>query len=586
MRIYMSYNEELFKHKLLNNEFIEDNSCWVSSDKYYGQSEDLSLNKYIEDNYNTEFGIRNIVFLIYNNLRNRYHNNFYLDFKDLGNKVIFILRGQPVFSDCYLDLVVKYTIMFAQDKYDVSCKFILPGKKDYIIDKNLIVNFREDSSLGIFGKLKKWTTNDDNSADVRQLLDSISLHNYVFHINNSRNTSVNKENNEINHSQKKTFTDKTVNNTHENKSSVDLSDNTVKTDTVSVPPKKKVSKDFNVLNKKDDTTNKEKKKIIKDWSNVSNKDYLIYCTNCGKENYPLNITCTQCNNPLITYRIDYGNEIGSFDDILCEDSIKKIENTKIPVEFYEYIKEIITKKCEFIDFSQDVNVYDKILRICRYYANIIPNDQMEDNGEYNFNSIVFNPTLSRSQQCATLIKYLAVDIHVEIMEYLFMYIFDVKNNVYVKSFINFMRNNLKELIIEKYYQAKVESHFIPEDYRNFEEVDRLYLDTVVYNKHIDEETFKEALIVGNSFAQEIIGILENIITENIKQDLAQEFVYDNEQKIDDLRNYEINDVVAVDEILKISKDSMLKTVKYLMEVDDAREGLKEMKEIFDNVVNS
>ena len=211
---------------------------------------------------------------------------------------------------------------------------------------------------------------------------------------------------------------------------------------------------------------------------------------------------------------------------------------------------------------------------------------MEDNGEYNFNSIVFNPTLSRSQQCATLIKYLAVDIHVEIMEYLFMYIFDVKNNVYVKSFINFMRNNLKELIIEKYYQAKVESHFIPEDYRNFEEVDRLYLDTVVYNKHIDEETFKEALIIGNSFAQEIIGILENIITENIKQDLAQEFVYDNEQKIDDLRNYEINDVVAVDEILKISKDSMLKTVKYLMEVDDARVGLKEMKEIFDNVVNS
>ena len=584
MGIDMSYNEELFKHKLLNNEFIEDNSCWVSSDKYYGQSEDLSLNRYIEDNYTTEFGIRNIVFLIYNHLKNRYHNNFYLDFKDLNNKVIFILRGQPVFFDCYLNLIVKYTIYFEQDKYNVSCRFILPGNRDYIIDKNLIVNFRDNSTLGIFGKLKKLATNDDNSTDVKQLLDSISLHNYVSHINNSRKTKMNKQNK--NHSQNTVVTDKKVNPSHENKSSTDLSDNSGKTSTANAHPKKNVAKDFNILNGKNESANKEKKKKNKDWSNVSNKDYLIYCTNCGKENYPLNTTCTQCNHPLITYRIEYGNEIRSFDEILCEDSIKKIENTKIPIEFYEYIKEIITKKCENIDFSQDVNVYDKILRICRHYANIIPNDQIEANGEYNFNSILFNPTLPRSQKCATLIKYLAVDIHIEIMEYLFMYIFDVKNNVYVKSFINFMRNNLQELIIEKYYQAKVESHFIPKEYSNYEEVDRLYLDTVVYNKHIDEETFNIGLIIGNSFAQEIIGILENVITESIQKDLAQEFVYDNEQKIDDLKNYEINDIISVDEILKTSKNTMLKTIKYLMEVKEAHEELNEMKEIFGRVANS
>jgi len=575
----MSYNEEVFKRKLLNNEAIEDNSCWVYSDVYYGQSEDMSYEMYIKQNCNSVFGIRNIVFLFYNTLKKRYHNNFYLDFKDMDNKVVFILRGQPVFSDSYLNLIVKYVISFVPGNCNVSCYFVLPGDPDYMLDKNLTVNFSEKSSKGLFGKLKKITSNDDNSVDVKNLLDSISLQNYIAHINNSSKPDINNQNTN-NNIQDRSVSGANANSFVDNRRHVDLSDDANTQDTSNIPQSGKSDISQRPEPKVDE------KEIIDDWSGQSNTDYLIYCTECGKENYPLNTNCTECNNPLLTYRIDYGNEFKSFDEIINEDSLKILENAQIPLEFYDYVKETVLNKCEKIDFSEDVNVYDKILRICRHYVNIIPNDQIEHNGEYNFNSIVFNPTLSRSQQCATLIKYLAVDIHIEIMEYLFMYIFDVKNNVYVKSFINFMRNSLDETVIEKYYQAKVESNYIPEKYHNYEDVDRLYLDCLVYNKYLDEERFQTLLVIGNSYAQEIISILDKVITEYIQNDLAEEFVYDNEQEGSDLRNYQLDTVINTGDILKNYVEGMRNLLKFLIDTPEAREELDKMKEVFGNVNNS
>ena len=568
----MSYDEQEFIYKLLNNQMIEENSCWVPHDQYYGQSEDSSLGNFIKDNLNSEYGIKNIVFRLYYCLVQHYHNNFYLEFRPSADGIVFILRGQPVFSDCYLNLIVKYTISFIPENCNLSCAFILPENPDFYFDKSLIMNYQDKSSLGFFEKLKKLADSDDNSQEIQQFLDSISLDNYVNNMSNLSGQQDRSGLSNVNDIQQSSYD-----------SNVNEDSDTHKTEN---PVKNNNEADGN---NNIDTIRKEssdKKDIEDDWSNASNSEYMIYCTECGEENYPLNTMCKKCNAPLVTYKIDYGNVINSFDELLTDDAVERIENTEIPISFYEYVKEIIVKKCDNIDFSEDINVYEKILRICRYYTNIIPNDQIGGYGEYNFNSIVFNPSFSRSQQCATLIKYLAVDIHIEIMEYLFMYIFDVKNNVYLKSLINFSRNNILELFIEKYYQVRVESHFIPEEYHNYEEIDRFYLDHVVYNKHFSEEIFVQNLIIGNSYAHEIISILEKVITEDIRNELADEFIYDNESKGNDLKSYESSELVDCEQILKTSKDSIVKTINYLRESEEARQELVEMKNIFENVVNS
>ena len=84
-------------------------------------------------------------------------------------------------------------------------------------------------------------------------------------------------------------------------------------------------------------------------------------------------------------------------------------------------------------------------------------------------------------QSATLIKNLSIDIHLEILESFFMYIFNVKSNVYIRSFIDYCRySSAFENFIQKYDSSTVEAHFLPNEYDNYEDVEQLYFVTAYY----------------------------------------------------------------------------------------------------------
>lgn len=309
------------------------------------------------------------------------------------------------------------------------------------------------------------------------------------------------------------------------------------------------------------------------------KSVLIYCPECGKENYPLNRTCINCNSTLISFATEIDSQMNSFEEILTEENIKKITETDIPLDFYEYLLDSIVKRSEDTHLKDDLNVLEKILLICNNYVKIRNNDQIGTFGLYDYNTIVINPTYSKSLQSATLIKNLSIDIHLEILESFFMYIFNVKSNVYIRSFIDYCRySSAFENFIQKYYSSRVEAHFLPNEYDNYEDVEQLYFSNI-----FEEKEFKKGLLLGNTYAQEIIKIFEKIFNEEIIEELAEQFKLDNEDKTDAIRRFECDKVMTNEEMILALKNNMVDTIKYLMNTEEARKKLNEIKKVFEEL---
>ena len=318
------------------------------------------------------------------------------------------------------------------------------------------------------------------------------------------------------------------------------------------------------------------------WSSSDDKSLLIYCPECGKENYPLNRQCSNCNSTLVSFATVYGKEMNSFEDILTEDNIKRINETEIPIEFYEYLLDSIVNKSKNTRINDDLTILEKILLLCNNYVKIRNNDQIGTFGLYDYKTIIINPTYSESLQSATLIKNLSIHVHLDILESFFMYIFDVKSNSYIKSFIDYCRYySAFENFVQKYYSSKVEARFIPKDYDNYEEVEQIYFSNI-----FEEKEFKEGLLIGNTYAQEIIRIFEIIFNKEIVKELSEQFKTDGEDTTDAIRRFECDKTISTEEMILTLKNNMVETIKYLIKNEDARKKLNEIKKVFERLERS
>lgn len=315
------------------------------------------------------------------------------------------------------------------------------------------------------------------------------------------------------------------------------------------------------------------------WSDSADKRFLIYCPECGKENYPLNRTCTNCKNTLVSFATDTDNEMNSFEDILTQENIEKIQQTDIPIEFYEYLCDSVVKQSEKTHLNDELTILEKILLICSNYVKIRNNDQIGTFGLYDYNTIILNPTYSQSLQSATLIKNLSVHIHLKMLESLFMYIFDVPGNVYTESFIDYCRySGAFENFVQKYYSSQVEAHFTPDEYDNYEDVEQIY-----FSNLFEEKEFKRGLFIGNTYAQELIRILEQIFNNEIIAELSNQFKIDKEDSTDAVRRFDCDKVMNKDELILAMKNNMADTINYLRENEDARKKLNEIKKVFEQL---
>ena len=260
---------------------------------------------------------------------------------------------------------------------------------------------------------------------------------------------------------------------------------------------------------------------------------MSFCSKCGYKNTDNADFCEECGSPLIKEEYFKLNSLNSFDELLTDDNLKDIE-AKMEESVYSGIVSNISLRgaynlrdmLDIDDIDWDgLKVLDKVKLIVESYVDVNYKTRGADLGNYFSNVINIDDRLDDSQQISTLIHELSHHLFSEIFEEVLMYRLSVKRTLPLEAFVEFsMQVNIFNVVMDEYCAHTVEGRFIPHGYQNYGSFNNLV------NQFPHEEdivnSVKFYMRMGNSFADDIIGILETFIDEDIRKDIKAQFKED------------------------------------------------------------
>ena len=269
---------------------------------------------------------------------------------------------------------------------------------------------------------------------------------------------------------------------------------------------------------------------------------MINCDVCGTLNFKENNYCTHCGNKLILQHIcpfcgeinsDYATHcvkcknqinpisIDDFETLCCEFNQNLILNAKITNEEYNNILKNIFVKADFVGIWGDT-IKNKILNFAGIFTECRPKSRGYERG-YIFltNCIYYDDRLEDSVQIATIIHELSHFFLFNIIEMLLCHIFKVKPSSTLQSFIWYFLTLPEFKIMNEYCAHTVEGRFVPFGYQNYGS-----FNVLVENMDIDDESLESMVMLGNSFANEIIIYLEKYIDADLRNEIKLQYKKD------------------------------------------------------------
>ncbi len=314
--------------------------------------------------------------------------------------------------------------------------------------------------------------------------------------------------------------------------------------------------------------------------NFKENDYCTHCGNklivehicpyCGESN-PNNAThCRKCSNQINPIKIN------DFDTLLSRYNQDLLLNAKIGDEEYNEILSNIFIRLEYSEIY-GVTIKDKILSLASVFTNCQPKSKGFERG-YNFlgRCIYYDDRLDDSVQIATVIHELAHYLLFDIIENLLCKILNVESSFTLASFVWFFLTLPEFKIMNEYCAHTVEGRFIPYGYQNYGSFNNL-----VENSEFDRESLGDMILLGNTFANEIVVYLEKYIDEELREEIKLQYKKDLSSPSNDSIMIEteeclelsIKNVVLIKllyDILKIALDEdsikELETIKKGMEI--------------------
>lgn len=242
-----------------------------------------------------------------------------------------------------------------------------------------------------------------------------------------------------------------------------------------------------------------------------------YCFHCGnkllKDNIcPLCTTlneddaaiCSNCGSPLSTFTIE------SFDILFSDYYKEQLANFDLLItEYYSILNDIFNKQA----FAPIVGstAKDKVLDIASKFAKCKTKSRGVEFGANMGTTLEYDDRLDDSVQIATIIHELAHCLLFKIILNVLCEAFDVKTSKTLESFVWFFLTFGELEIMFEYCAHTVEGRFIPYGYQNYGSFNNL-----VKQSDISEDNLELAIILGNSFANEIIVYLEKYIDDDLR----------------------------------------------------------------------
>ena len=322
---------------------------------------------------------------------------------------------------------------------------------------------------------------------------------------------------------------------------------------------------------------------------------MITCDVCGTLNFKENNYCTHCGNKLIMEHIcpvcGKSNPDGANHCVKCGSQINPISiedfnilfndfnqnllsNAEITNEEYNQILSDIFARAKFADIWGDTT-RNKILNLAGVFAECKAKSRGYERGYMFANGVYYDDRLDESVQIATIIHELAHFFLFNIIESLLCYVFKVKPSSTLQSFAWYFLTLPEFQIMNEYCAHTVEGRFIPYGYQNYGS-----FNVLVENYGVGGESLDSMVIIGNSFANEIIVYLEKYIDEDLRNEIKLQYRKDLVKPAYESILKETNNCLDLDiknkVILNILQD-------ILIEVSNDGEALKELESIKESI---
>lgn len=258
----------------------------------------------------------------------------------------------------------------------------------------------------------------------------------------------------------------------------------------------------------------------------------VFCSKCGSENKSTNNKCDNCGEFLLKPELLEVKTKNRFRELFVDKNKKAID--QITIECYNtVITNIIKMGHAYLDktiWENNINVsqlsvLDKIELLTQAYAKLSYKSSGANLGYYAYNSITVDDRLYDSQKIATLIHELSHHIFSEIIEEMLMYVWQCNKSNELEAFAWFtIMGSPFVILLNEYCAHTCEGRFIPHGYQNYGSFNNIL--SKEFNPQKDHDQVDLALVFGNTIARDIIGILEEFIGPELREEIKQQFKED------------------------------------------------------------
>lgn len=241
-----------------------------------------------------------------------------------------------------------------------------------------------------------------------------------------------------------------------------------------------------------------------------------FCPFCGEINLNDATHCIKCNKQINPIYID------DFDILFSDYNHELLLNAEITAEDYMNLLSNLFARASYVEFNGR-SLKDKILNFASIFAECIPKSRGYERGSIFVGKYIFyDDRLEDSVQIATIIHELAHYFLFGIIESLLCDIFKVRSSPTLQSFVWYFLTLPEFKIMNEYCAHTVEGRFIPFGYQNYGSFNSL-----VDADNFDAESLNTMIVLGNSFANEIIIFLENYIDEDLREEIKIQYRKDS-----------------------------------------------------------
>ena len=228
-----------------------------------------------------------------------------------------------------------------------------------------------------------------------------------------------------------------------------------------------------------------------------------------------------------TFRPVYTNKFDNMVTFVSSKNIELLRSRKLSRDVYYPILDSVIDECLMNNnFSGDI--FTKIKQFAEYFVNVTYKNEGEEHGTYVFNSVQIDSRLKTSHKIAAFIHELAHHFLSEIFEQALMYIYDSVKTDTIEAFAWYAVSQKPEwLLMNEYCAHTVECYFMPYEGYNYESFNNLIRQNFNPHDSDDMEKIRKAAVIGNTFAQDIIHMLNKFFTKDLKNEIKLQYIKDH-----------------------------------------------------------